>query len=450
MKQLSSEPVLWALGLLIILVCAFGGGSRLDIAELAWLRSGTALILAYAVWGFRRQNWRDASHPLILILLLAAIMIAQLVPLPVSVWSSLPGRQIIAELDQLAGLGDVWRPITLSPSATWNSVGSLIVPLTALVLMARLSEQARSILPLGIVAIGCLSAGLGLLQILLGAPDSLYFYEVTTNGSAVGLFANRNHNGVLVAISLLIVLWRLSDGKDKGGLIRSMMATALVLFLLAGVLVNSSRAGLLCTLLSVGLVAFVRILTVTRNSDASKSKVRQMAPLWGGSILVFATTAMFVAGERSAAAERLLGQDPTGGLRWNTIPTTLQIAMDNLFFGVGFGAFEWAYRTVEPRELLGPHYFNEAHNDWLQLIIEGGIPALVVAALTILMLVRGAMRRTTAEDRDLRVLAILVAIILAVGSVVDYPLRTPLMMVVGAWVLFTLGRAPNSTDRPVA
>src|SRR3546814_18783044 len=44
-----------------------------------------------------------------------------------------------------------------------------------------------------------MSGGLGLAQVIGPRDGPLYLYEITNNGSAVGLFANRNHQAALLA-----------------------------------------------------------------------------------------------------------------------------------------------------------------------------------------------------------------------------------------------------------
>ena len=91
---------------------------------------------------------------------------------------------------------DVWRPLSLEPSRTWNAFFSMFVPLVAVGFVGLLwNRERRWILP-PILAMGVLSMVVGYLQ-ALGA-DSLYFYRVTHGHHPVGLFANKNHQAVLL------------------------------------------------------------------------------------------------------------------------------------------------------------------------------------------------------------------------------------------------------------
>ena len=88
-----------------------------------------------------------------------------------------------------------------------------------------------------------------------------------------------------------------------------------------------------------------------------------------------------------------------------------------------------------------PSYVNQAHNDWAQLIIEGGAMA---GLLAIGLFAWGAKRiAAIAAHRALRADAIFwISIFAVVGaaSLIDYPLRTPLFQLVSVWLLVALSR----------
>jgi len=435
--------------LLTIIVFAMGGGSRGDISSLSWLRGSCALIAATILWRANQNHLRSIERPLLLLCLLGGVMILQLVPLPPTWWATLPGRDAIADIDQLLGIGPLWRPLTLSPSATWNSFASLIVPLVVLLLWAQLSHESRNKIPLLIVIAGGISATLGIAQVVLGGPDALHFYAVTNRGEAVGLFSNRNHNGVFVAICLLICLTNLGKAETRKAMPTTIAWSLCGILLFAGAIVNGSRAGLLCTLLAVGLSLIFQIGSGrTRDRKQEQARATNM-PLIGSVALIVVLFTVFVVADRSAAVDRMVGQDANSGLRWSSLPAVLELTWDNFPFGVGFGAFEWAYRTVEPGALLSPSYFNEAHNDWLQLFSEGGLPAVLILFLAIWFLMRGFFRKewtgTKGAYRDSADLRQIwgILLIIAVASLVDYPIRTPIFMLIASWAIATLMEVPR-------
>ena len=99
--------------------------------------------------------------------------------------------------------------------------------------------------------------------------------------------------------------------------------------------------------------------------------------------------------------------------------------------GAGFGAFPDVYRHVERAEEISPNYLNHAHNDLVELAIEGGAAGLLLLAIALVwLLVRSSQEMwrgfRSQGDNPAAVAAIVVVVLLA-GSAVDYPLRTPLL-----------------------
>lgn len=438
---------LWIFAAFALFVAFTGGASRYDVLSLAPLRFISALVFAALIWRLTRADLKRVRTPLLMITAIAVSMGLQLVPLPPSVWPGLPGRSLIHEIGGLLAMEDLWRPITFSPAKTLNSLASLIVPLAALGLMARLDTRSMKRVPWIFVALGCLSALIGIAQVVFEDASNLYFYALTNRGEAVGLFANRNHNAVFLACCFLIsLLWM---GRLRGNSAASMriaLAAAITL-LLGGIMVNSSRAGLLTVALALLVFGVSQMIERARTSEASDTSRRRrvwlVAAPAGLLAAALALVGSFIALERSPAFSRILEQDAVADTRARILPEIIDMALQFQPWGVGFGAFEQAYRTVEPERLLFPSYVNHAHNDWLQFIIEGGLAGaailLVMSALALRQAVRVARAdRESAPLRPEAGMALGVMFILGVASLLDYPLRTPTMMVLGIWCLAAL------------
>ncbi|MXO71619.1 O-antigen ligase family protein [Alteraurantiacibacter buctensis] len=442
---LNSETAFWLLAGFVALVMLMGGGSRADIASNGPLRALAAVLLAVGVWYQTRTSLRRVLVPLLALLALALLIALQLVPLPPDVWGSLPGREPFVRLGELAGIPDAWRPLTFSPMKTGNSLAALIVPLAALLMVSLLDDEHWRNLPWVFIAAGVASALFGMAQILLPGAGGLYLYDVTNTGSAVGLFSNRNHNAMFLAVALLLCVLRLERAR-RGPLENEVLAAGLAaLVILAGILVNASRSGLVGLGL-VGLIFAVRALLHWREqARAGQSGVPRR--VWAGGLvglLSLGLVAMFAALGRSPAIARLLQEDPGQDLRVQALPTVLAMLRDFQPFGAGFGAFEYAFFVREPEAMLGERYLNNVHNDWLQFPLEGGVPAILLALVLLGLFVSrcwqlvrdrahgGAMLRNA-------VAGALVLLLLMIGSLVDYPLRTPSIMVlavVAAAMLF--------------
>lgn len=429
--ELDSRKAFWLFVIFASLVFLMGGGSRYDIASVGLLRAVSAVFLAIAIWFQTRETLRSVAVPLGLLLSLAGWMAVQLIPLPFSVWSDLPGREQIAELDLLVGLGEISRPLTMSPLRTLNSLYALVVPLTALLLLSLLDGWGWRRLGKFLFIVGVVSAVLGILQVALRAP-ALYFYEITNSGSAVGLFSNRNHNALFLNVALLASLFRPRRTTDAKWTPNDLFWLTGQLLLLLCVLVNGSRFGLVM-LAFVGGVFAVQMFMKTRSQPESAKGSK----LLGGALAALSVllVAAFASLERVPAIRRMFEQSLGEEMRGQSMPYLIQMAQDHLTLGVGFGAFEQAYRAVEPVDLLGPTYFNHAHNDWLQIVIEGGLPGVILLVVALVLIAWQTVKIWRARNREtgkytLPFFGMFTLVLFAMHSVVDYPLRTPSLMVV--------------------
>lgn len=443
--EMTPEKAFWLFLVFATIVFLTGGGSRHDIESIGPLRFVAAIVLAIAVYFQTAESFRRVGRPVVLLLLLAALMVIQLIPLPPSWWSSLPGREEIIKIDELLGLSDLWRPLTFSPMKTANSLASLVVPLAALLVLALLDNEGWSRVRKVIVFAGLASALLGLAQITLPESPGLYLYEITNRGSAVGLFSNRNHNALFLNIALLFSLfesWKIAGKKSRAG---DLLLAAVQMVLLLAILINGSRFGLVL-LGFVGLVFAVRLMSRSRTQTktARAGNTRNIVGLAIG-LLALGLVGLFIAMSRIPALERLFSQSLDDDLRAQTLPHILGLMGDHFPYGVGFGAFEHAYRTIEPVSLLGPHYLNNAHNDWLQIVIEGGAAALILLVAGIYLLMKQAWllwkARHRGEGHEIGPwLGFLTLAMMAMHSTVDYPLRTPILMLVAATALAMIFR----------
>jgi O-antigen ligase len=212
--------------------------------------------------------------------------------------------------------------------------------------------------------------------------------------------------------------------------------------MLIAIAATGSRMGLL--LGSIGLVSGVAILALC-------AKGRLEAPrrpaLWaagvGAALAAIVPISILIA--RSGAIERLTSGRAVDETRVAALGPMLQAARSFMPFGSGFGTFEPVYQQFEPYSLLSTIYLNQAHNEPVQLAIEGGVPALVLLFLFLLWWLRSAalaMRpRESAARRAMAIAAASATLILLLSSLVDYPLRTPLLSAMFALFCVELARA---------
>lgn len=446
-KGLSTKGWIF-LGLLALVVALTGGASRYDAIQIIPLRVLSALLLIPALYYLSMKNLKQELALVFLFAVFVLLIMIQLVPLPPSFWQGLPGRGEVARMDGVLGYEGLWRPLTMAPMRTWNAFGSLIVPISGLLLAIAFGAGSRALLKI-IAALGVLNALLGVLQKVGGASSVTYFYEVTNRGSVVGIFANENHAAIFAACSLLVVttLGLRERASGSAGWPKLVYPAAFFLIFVTA-LIGGSRIGFVAGIGAMVLSACMFALI------ARPSKARSAAnPLrrWADRhphvvvflpvlVLLF-TIAAFLGLERAPAFHDLLSQDSFADLRWSLWPVFTEMLGTYWVFGAGIGSFEQVYKIYEPSDLLMPQYVNQAHNDWVQLVIEGGgIGAIILLGL-IAWLVKSVVALTAFPAMRIHALFWLgIFTIISVASMVDYPLRTPIFQLVTVWLLVALSR----------
>lgn len=450
----ANAAVFW---LFLALVCLTGGASRHDALSLIVLRPIAVLACGYAIIVAKPGAVRALGVPFFLLLALAALMVAQLIPLPPTLWANLHGRALIAEIAQTLGLSPSWRPLTLTPARTWNSLFSLAVPAAILLLYGVQDDATRRRVPGVLVLIGGVSIGWGFAQ-LIGGPDSVFYhYRVHTEARPIGLFANRNHQAMFLAVTLFFAAMMVQS-QTKANSRRTLWLTLLlgyVSIVVVFAFILGSRGGLL--LVALAIVGAASILATSRDwrsdvrSRASAGSARATlvsyarvlrrpwAVVLAGMLGLLALGGLVITMNRGEAFDRLLsGGDAERFNRSETFPFVVELLGDHFPWGSGFGSFDAVFRQVETSEMLSTFYFNQAHNDWLQLGIEGGLPAYLILAGFLCWLALRAfafLRAPRSKERTDGLLLISVMVAIGLASALDYPLRTPIFMAVTALVL---------------
>ncbi|MDQ1228588.1 O-antigen ligase [Sphingomonas sp. SORGH_AS_0879] len=363
------------MGGLLLVSCVAGGASRAN--QPGQLAVRVAAIIVLMILCFTRRTWTvsDVRMPLVIVGGAALVALYQLVPLPPSMWQALPGREPFVAA--MAAGDQPWRPINLTPDAGWNALLSLIVPLAMIAILAILTQARAMAVVRLLLAIVIVAALLGSLQLSGATFDNPFINE--TVGEAAGIFANRNHQALLLACGLpLLGLWAF---RQRGRRERERMAAALALavWFLFLILLTGSRAGLILAmagLLAMGCLAFPRL--------------RRLRPRWvlpavagAGLLAVGAIVLIGMSSGRALSLQRLFASADDHDIRSTALPLLRNMAIHYFPFGSGMGSFDPMFRIVEPRSLLAPTYFNHAHNDALEIAIEGGLPAIMLLVLVI-------------------------------------------------------------------
>lgn len=468
MQDFRREPGFWILSAWLVLVFLLGGSSRSDVPWLAILRAASVLVLGYGLATLTAADVRRHRFLLGFAAALAVLPLLQLMPLPPDIWRALPGRDVIAGIDREAGLGAVWRPLSMAPHASRNAFWALLAPLAALVLGVQLDLRQRLRLVAVVLLAGLASALLGLLQIVGDPQGPLYFYRYTFHGLPVGLFANRNHQAVFLACLLpMLAVWvrgRPMERRKRRAWLRwpahwpLLAGAALILPL---ILVTGSRSGVLLSLVALLSLPLLHWTGRPERHGAARSEIRPGGNSGAGLIILGLGLALLAAATihlgRGLAFDRLMAGDAADDMRVLILPTVIHMVWTYLPWGTGLGSFEDVYRLHESDALLRPFYMNHAHDDWLEFALTGGVPAILLLALAVAafaMRATRAMRRGAERSGSLRLVRLGLAVLLVLGlaSFTDYPLRTPslacLAAIAALWACTELsareGRSPRA------
>ena len=103
-KLSAPESRFYAFVAFFVIMFFTGGGSRDDVQSLLLLRPLAVLFCAYALTVGTPEQLKWRMFPLYITGALLLLMALQLIPLPPSIWTELPGRQIFADIANIAGI----------------------------------------------------------------------------------------------------------------------------------------------------------------------------------------------------------------------------------------------------------------------------------------------------------------------------------------------------------
>lgn len=460
--QLSAQASLVLAGTLVAVAwgaLAFGAVYRWAYVPLAILCACVGLFgLATG-----RRSIEDARWVMFPIAGIGVVGAIQLLPLPGS-WLTLvsPGTVAFLRRYDLAyafALDPntntpvaVGHAISVAPLLTLRALALLAAPLLLFVGLCRtLSRTAARRLASGVVFIGCLVAVFGIGQkALLGdhvfggmriygfwRPDSL----LTT---PFGPFVNRNHfagwmlmgtplalglaaGGFVRALSTLrgkgARAWLVWCSDPDGGLTLMYFVAAILMTL--SLFMTGSRSGIGCFVIVAG-----GMLLAARRLGSARTMIGLtiVATLALGLVLQWAGP--------DAALERFVRASQSTSLRWDIWRASLAAFRQFPVLGSGLDSFGTVMLVFQAgiRDLR----YVEAHNDYLQLLVEGGLVTFGLTILAIAAVIRGARLRFRADDDGLdghwvRVGAAIGLVAIGLQSFVEFSLQMP-----GNAALFTV------------
>lgn len=428
------------IGAAVLLAVALAvGGAGVNFPLLAMALDAVAIgVAAVLVW--RPDPVRLEPLSRWAVALVAAVLLLpllQLVPLPPVVWHMLPGRDVAAGIDAALGT-DPWRPLTLDVEGTVRAVLTLLPACILFAACLRLPNAERRNLLLVIGGFALLSALLGIVQLASGGLMTPY--ASAHSGYPIGLFVNRNHQAVLLLLSMpTIAAVAAARAKRPGSRVPFLVGTLALLVILAIVIVaTTSRMALV--LLPLALAAALLILFLRQSFS------RAALP----SILVLGGLAAVISwiGGFNRNIARFSSLHDARLDYWDDVSWALH---HYGLAGTGFGTFVPVYQTAESLSGVSPAILNHAHNDFIEIVLEGGIPAILLLAAFFILLALAAIRlarKPFDPDRAPTSLAAASGIVLVLGfSLVDYPLRMPAISCAFAVLCACLMPSPRPAAR---
>lgn len=439
-------------------VLAFGGAYPWASWPLLWGAAATG------VWGIASSGRAQdiARHGVTFgILGVMAAVVLQLLPLSsdviravspstdwfVETWTIVPGDVVLqATGGAFPAAPDGPRVLSLHPPSTFRA----LIALAALGLlvaggMAALTTRDARRLALGLLALGVVVALIALVQRSSGDGRIYTVWQPRFGSVGFGPFVNRNHFagwmtmaaalglGYLMTVSSRL---RLRHGSWRDRLLRlssrdseSALLAALALFVMGlSLVLTASRSGVgafLVAFMLVGVCAVRRAVIRSRGLTAAACVGGlALGIIWVG---LPAFSARFVQ-LRADESLPVVGREEL----WRD---ALRVIRTFPVAGAGLGTYTAVTPFFQNSAIPAP---NEAHNDYLQLVAEGGILVGIPALLLVALFVREVRREfqasgTSAASYWLRVGAVAGLAAIAVQELVDFSLQMP-----GNAVLFAL------------
>lgn len=407
--------------LLLIACCLLGGGVADTSVPSMVIYFIASLCLAGLVYdqGFRSAVAALPRHWVILLALIWLLPLVQLIPLPGELWARLPGREVDAAIRQALAPDGGWYSLTLSPIDTLISFIAVTLFITLFASVLLLPMKDLRILLWTICAFAFANVVIGAFQLASGG-EYMDFHGSAHRVNVIGFFANRNHTALFLAGSMAIWTYLVITSDRIGTRLNRAAALAIAgnFFLFFGIIGTTSRAGMAMGIVGLLVSAAIALL----RSQVIKS-VKHVALIVGIALLIIPPIMLT---ERFANVMQRF-DTVTTDLRWTIWEQSWQVANIYLPFGSGLGTFRAAYDRWEPIALVTPQYVNNAHNDYLEILLEAGIPGIVFLVLAILAILlragRVAPRITRAKLTSIYLPVMTFAMLVILHSWVDYPMR---------------------------
>ena len=293
------------------------------------------------------------------------------------------------------------KSLSLDPYSTRMvlvQVATLLVYFAATLVFTD-SPHRLKLLVRTIIIFGFFLAVFGLTQSFV-SPTRVYWVRELAQSTAFGPFINRHHFAGYMELTLGLPLGLLFAGsldKEK----RFIYLFAALLMGVALIMTNS-RGGIISLVAEILFLAALTMFRKRRRHEVQdrSQRIRNAALR---SALALALIVGLFAGVVWLGGESVLSRfvgtvnsdDPTTG-RAHFWSVTTDIIKAHPFLGTGLGAFAVVYTRYDSRN--GLYRLEQAHNDYLQVLSDGGIVGAVLGLFFVVMLFRMGFARRESRD----------------------------------------------------
>jgi hypothetical protein len=354
--------------------------AAISIVPLLWARSGA-----------------ERVSPLLVLLGLAAAFTAiQIIPLPSSVVEFLhgSGEGIRQDGATLAGTSPA-STLSLDPPATLRAFGFFVILFGVAIVALRLSVQERGrYYVVGGVAISIgVTALVTLVHELVGATALYGLYTPRATPAILGPLLNENHLGGLMALGAVsavgLVLYERQPTKTRG------LWLMIAIICSATAVLTQSRGASIA--LAAGLVVTIGILGARRLGGGAHQRRRHRLLTSAVPAGVVAVSTIVIAIYASAGGlQRQLDKTSLQDMeapqsKFAAWRSAMKLVEDSPWVGVGRGAMESSFSRVHPASAQVT--FSHVENEYLQTVVDFGVPAAIVLAGALIWVAIMAMRR---------------------------------------------------------
>jgi O-antigen ligase len=280
-----------------------------------------------------------------------------------------------------------------------------------------------------ITIFGFLLAIFGLTQSF--TTSRVYWIRELPQSQPFGPFINRHHFAGYMELALALPLGLLFSGSLQRE--KRFIYLFAVGMMVVALMMTNSRGGVISLIAEVGFLLGLSLFRgrhTRRRSAEEKSRIKSNALKAGLALAVVIAVlgAVTILGGESGLT-RLLGSlnndDPTTG-RAHFWSVTIDIIKTHPILGVGLGAFSVVYTGYDSRN--GLLRLEQVHNDYLQVLSDGGIVGAALGLFFLVSLFRMGFARRESNDvfrRGVATGALAGCFAVLVHSFFDFTLHTP-------------------------